>query len=143
MRSAILHHGPCRPKGPFSSSFVMSLATMCDVALTPRSVCVRMAPGNVNMVANGKINTRLSPEWQQARFLGDTLPGACHPHSGAMEIGQQWLCFSPMTKKPSCQSCWLLGDPSAMQNEWANGSLTSGRPKNFGVDITSILHDVL
>ena len=27
----------------------------------PRSVCVRTAPGNVNMVAYGKINSRLSP----------------------------------------------------------------------------------
>ena len=27
----------------------------------PRSVCVRTAPGNVSMVAHGKINTRLSP----------------------------------------------------------------------------------
>ena len=27
----------------------------------PRSVCVRTAPGNVNMIAYGKINTRLSP----------------------------------------------------------------------------------
>ena len=34
---------------------------MCEVEITPRSVCVRTAPGNVNMVAYGKINTRLSP----------------------------------------------------------------------------------
>ena len=34
---------------------------MCEVEIYPRSVCVRTAPGNVNMVAYGKINTRLSP----------------------------------------------------------------------------------
>ena len=35
---------------------------MCDVEITPPpSVCVRTAPGNVNMVAYGEINTRLSP----------------------------------------------------------------------------------
>ena len=28
----------------------------------PRSDCVRTAPGHVNMVAYGKINTRLSPQ---------------------------------------------------------------------------------
>ena len=35
---------------------------MCEVEIYPRSVCVRTAPGNVNMVAYGKINTRLSPD---------------------------------------------------------------------------------
>ena len=44
-------------------------------------------------------------------------------------------------KKPSGKSCWLLGDPSAMQKEWDNG--VSGKPKNYGVKIKSILHDVL
>ena len=34
----------------------------------------------------------------------------------------------------------LLRDPSAMQNKWANG--VSGKAKNFGVKIKSILHDV-
>ena len=52
-------------------------------------------------------------EWQQAYFLGNTLPCTFR----AMEIERQWLCFSPTTKKPSRQSCWLLGDPSAMQKE--------------------------
>ena len=56
-----------------------------------------------------------------------------HAHSGAMEIERQWLCFSPTMKKPYCQSCWLFGDRSAMQKEWANG--VSGNPKNFGVKI--------
>ena len=46
----------------------------------------------------------------------------CHnAHSGAMEMERQWLWFSPTTKKPSCQSSWLLGVRSAMQIEWANG----------------------
>ena len=58
-----------------------------------------------------------------------------------MEIERQWLCFSPTMKKPSCQRCWLFGDPSAMQKEWAND--VSRKPKNFGVKIKSILHDVL
>ena len=48
------------------SSFVKShkwLATNYNVLCCnyPRSVCVRTAPGNVNMVAYGTINTRLSP----------------------------------------------------------------------------------
>ena len=46
-----------------------------------------------------------------------------HAHSGAMEIERQWICFSPMTKKPYCQI------------EWANS--VSGNPKNFGVKIKS------
>ena len=46
-----------------------------------------------------------------------------HAHSGAMEIERQWLCLSPTMKKPYRQSCWLLGDPSAMQKEWANGDI--------------------
>ena len=33
----------------------------CNYPRTSRSVCVRTAPGNVNMVAYGTINTRLSP----------------------------------------------------------------------------------
>ena len=52
-----------------------------------------------------------------------------------MEIERQWLCFLPTLKKPYCQSCWLFGDPSAIQKEWANG--VSGNPKNFGMKITS------
>ena len=43
--------------------------------------------------------------------------------------------------KPSRQNCLLLGDLLAMQKEWDNGA--SGKPKNFGVNIKSILHDVL
>ena len=38
---------------------------MCDVEITPEAfMCEwhRTAPGNVNMVAYGKINTRLSPD---------------------------------------------------------------------------------
>ena len=38
-------------------------------------------------------------------------------------------------KKPCCQSCWLFGDPSAMQKEWVNG--VSGNPNKFGVKIKS------
>ena len=64
-----------------------------------------------------------------------------HAHSGAMEMERQWPGFSSMMKKPSGKSCWLLGDPSAMQKEWDNG--VSGKPKNYGVKIKSILHDVL
>ena len=95
--SAILHHGPCRPKGPFA----------------------------------------ISSENGNRRIFSETH---CHAHYGAMETERQWLCFSPMTKKPSRQSCWLLGDPSAMQKEWDNS--VSGKLKNFGVKIKSILHDV-
>ena len=52
-------------------------------------------------------------EWQHTRH---------HVHSGAMEIEQQCICFSPTMKKPYyCQRSWLFGDPSAMQKEWANG----------------------
>ena len=58
-----------------------------------------------------------------------------HAHSGAMEIGRQWLCLSPTMKKPYCQSCWLFGDPQAMQKDWAGG--VSGNPKNFGMKIKS------
>ena len=58
-----------------------------------------------------------------------------------MGIERQWICFSQTTKKPSRQSCWLLGDPSAIQKECANG--VSGKPKNFGVKIKSVLHEVL
>ena len=58
-----------------------------------------------------------------------------HAHSGAVEIERQWLCFSPTMKKPYCQSCWLFGDPQAMQKEWAGG--VSGNPKNFGMKIKS------
>ena len=38
-------------------------------------------------------------------------------------------------KKSYYQSCWLFGDPSAMQKEWANGVLDN--PKKFGVKIKS------
>ena len=58
-----------------------------------------------------------------------------HAHSGAMEIERQWLCFSPTTKKPYFQRCWLFGYPSEMRKEWANS--VSGNPKNFGVKIKS------
>ena len=98
VRSAILHHGPCRPKVSFAISS-----------------------------ENG--NRCMFPETHY------------HAHSGAMEIERQWLCFSPTMKKPSRQRCWLFGDPSAMQKEWANG--VSRKPKNFGVKIKSILHDVM
>ena len=40
----------------------------------PRSVCVRTAPGNVNMVAYGKINSRLSPV--NAQRMRPHMPGA-------------------------------------------------------------------
>ena len=58
-----------------------------------------------------------------------------HAHSGAIEIERQWFCFSPTTKKPYFQRCWLFGDPSEMRKEWANS--VSGIPKNFGVKIKS------
>ena len=58
-----------------------------------------------------------------------------HAHSGAMEIERQRLCFSPTTKKPYFQRCWLFGDPSEMRKEWAN--CVPGNPKNFGVKIKS------
>ena len=96
--SAILHHGPCRPKGPFAISS-----------------------------ENGNI-----------RIFSETH---YHANSGAIEIKRQCLCFSPTMKKPSYQICWLLGDPLAIQKEWANGM--SGTPNNFGVKIKSILHDVI
>ena len=98
VRSAILHHGPCRPKVPFA----------------------------------------ISSENGNRRMLSEEH---YHAHSGAMEIERQWLGFSSTMKKPSGKSCWLLGDPSAMQKEWDNG--VSGKPKNCGVKIKSILHDVL
>ena len=97
LRSAILHHGPCCPKGPF----------------------------------------HISSENGNMRIFSETH---YHAHSGVIEIKQQWLCFSQTMKKPSCQSCWLLGDPSAIKKEWANG--VSGKPNNFGVKMKSILHDV-
>ena len=84
--TAILHHGPCRPKGPF-------------------------AMGSENG------NRRIFSEKHN------------YAHSKAMEIEQHWLCFSPTMKKPYCQSCWLFGDPSTMQKEWANG--VSGNSKNI------------
>ena len=90
LRSGILRHGPCHPKGPFA---------ICS--------------------ANG--NSHI--------FLGKHY----HAHYGALEIEWQYLCFSPTTKTPHCESCWLFGDPSAMQKEWANGVL--GNPQNFGVKI--------
>ena len=68
-------------------------------------------------------------EWQPAHFLGKDY----HAHFGAVEIERQWLCFSPPMKKRYCQSCYLFGDPSAIQKEWANG--VSGNPKNFEVKI--------
>ena len=46
----------------------------------PRSVCVRTAPGNVNMVAYGKINTRLSP---------------AVPHA---ELGRRWSKYPTMSQ---------------------------------------------
>ena len=58
-----------------------------------------------------------------------------HAHSGAMEIERHWLCFSPTMKKPYCQSCWLFGDPQAMQKEWAYG--VSCNQNNFGMKIKS------
>ena len=71
-------------------------------------------------------------EWQPAHFLGKDY----HAHSvQGVEIERQWFCFSPLMKKPYCQSCCLFGDPSAMQKEWANG--VSGNPKNFEVKIKS------
>ena len=40
----------------------MTFATMCDVAITPEAfVCDQHWPGDINMVAYWKINTRLSP----------------------------------------------------------------------------------
>ena len=98
LKSAILHHGPCRQKGPFAISS-----------------------------ENG--NRRLFSETHY------------HAHSVAMEIERQRIFLSPTMKNPSFQSCWLLGYPLAMQKVWVNG--VSGKPKNFGVKIQSILHDAL
>ena len=92
LRTAIIHHGPCRPKGQFA---------------------IRGENGNIRM-------------FYERHY---------HAHSGAMEIERQWLCFSPTMKKPYCQSCWLFGDPQAMQQEWAGG--VSGNLKNFGMKIKS------
>ena len=92
LRTAIIHHGPCRPKGQFA---------------------IRGENGNIRI-------------FYERHY---------HAHSGAMEIERQWLCFSPTMKKPYCQSCWLFGDPQAMQKEWAGG--VSGNPKNFGMKIKS------
>ena len=44
-------------------------------------------------------------------------------------------------KKPCFKICLLLGDPSAMQKQWANG--VSSNPKTCGVKIKSILYDIL
>ena len=92
LRTAIIHHGPCRPKGQFA---------------------IRGENGNIRI-------------FYEIHY---------HAHSGAKEIELQWLCFSPTMKKPYCQSCWLFGDPQAMQKEWAGG--VSGNPKNFGMKIKS------
>ena len=92
LRTAIIHHGPCRPKGQFA---------------------IRGENGNIRI-------------FYERHY---------HAHSGAMEIERQWLCFSPTMKKPYCQSCWLFGDPQAMQKVWAGG--VSGNPKNFGMKIKS------
>ena len=83
--------------------------------------------------------SHLQREWQQAHFLGNTLPCTFWSH---IYIKRQWLCFSPTMKKPSCQSCWLLGDPSAIQKDCANGVGLSGKPNNFGVKMKSISHGV-
>ena len=56
-------------------------------------------------------------------------------HLCVLEYGieRQWLCFSPTMKKPFCQSCWMFGGQSAMQNQWAN--VVSGNAKNFRMHI--------
>ena len=68
--------------------------------------------------------------------------GACARKNKSMHILGLWKsngkgssCFSPLMKKPNCQSCCLFGDPSAMQKEWANGA--SGNLNNFEVKIKS------
>ena len=30
--------------------------------------------------------------------------------AGNLRITRDWLCFSPILKKPSCQTCWLFAD---------------------------------
>ena len=85
-----------------------------------------------------KVPFAISSENGNRRMLSEAH---YHAHAGAMEIERQWLGFSSTMKKPSGKRCWLLGDPSAMQKEWGNG--VSGKPKNYGVKIKSILHDVL
>ena len=97
LRSAILHHGLCRPKGPIA----------------------------------------ISSENGNRRIFSETH---YHAHSGAMEIERQWLSFLPTTKSHLVKDagCWAIH--RQMQKEWVNG--VSGKPKNFGVKIKSILHEV-
>ena len=52
-----------------------------------------------------------------------------------MSIERLWLCFSPQTNRPYCQSCWLFGDKSAQQKQWTDG--VPGNPRNYGLKIKS------
>ena len=76
-------------------------------------------------------------EWQHAHFLGDTLPCILWGHENRTATAM----LLPNDEEAIFSKFLVVGDPSAMQKEWAND--VSGKPKNFGVKIKSILHDVL
>ena len=42
------------------------------------------------------------------------------------------LCLALLLNKPYCQSCWLFGDPSAMQNRQSRQKRPSGESVCFG-----------
>ena len=80
---------------------------------------------------------------QKGRFLSETrmATNAFSRKQTTMHILGQWnrtamSLFLTNDEEAILQSCWLLGDPSAIHKERANG--VSGKPK-----IKSILHDVL
>ena len=72
-------------------------------------------------------------EWQQSAFLEKKTHN--YAHAGAMEKSGNGSASHHATISEEaiiyCQRCWLFGDPSTMQKEWAND--VSGNPKNFGV----------
>ena len=92
----------------------------------PRSVCVRTAPGNVNMVAYGKINTRLSPSTVSKMA-----------HDGDVQIRQSalyslYLYGRPLTSTGSMWAPYLpekyvgplpprevCGPPTSPRSTWA------------------------
>ena len=80
---------------------------MCEVEIYPRSVCVRTAPGNVNMVAYGKINTRLSPCFSLKQLRNTSrLRRALFKLRQPRKKGYQRRNTSYKTKE-NCQSPWF------------------------------------
>ena len=90
-----------------------------------RSVCVRTAPGNVNMVAYGKINTRLSPVLRLASHSSSVLYVLlCRLSTGLQTVVVVYLAFP-------CKMVFAFGYRACSRIKIQNSKNTSSCERNL------------